>query len=327
LNEADFIIDAMNAGKVPGTRFIRTCVICLPFQCADDEQCKRSKTIFCLADETFASQISDAGFEFANYLIKSELITVDPAKFKPVVTKNTEVTADEETEPVEQQEELTEESDFIEWLRKAVKLYGVSNKKEKEKLLVLKDIFLDIASRYDDNAKTLLVIIDNIENPICRKELIKRLTNENKASITAFHHITGIKPAKTYKERCTQLEKITKANYADKPLPYVSKLTTDQEAYNDTFYIASENPDKSVFFIESRGRKWQYNGFEFFIQRHDAGLYMATEGKTGFKMAANCKSIEELQDAIKKKADSEGFGDKINGLVDKNGISPLYKDE
>lgn len=115
--------------------------------------------------------------------------------------------------------------------------------------------------------------------------------------------------------------------YAPHPTPYKSKLTADQEAYNDTFYIASENRDKSVAFMESRGRKWKYGDLDFFIQRQGAGLYMATEGKTGFKIAANCTSIEELQAAVKNKTDADGFDKKIDGIVEKNGISPLYKDE
>lgn len=325
MSEAEFIADSMKSGKMPGTRIIRTCVICQPFQCDEDVLCKRGKLIYCLADDTSASQISDAGYEFANYLIKSGLITVDSAKIKPFAINTAKETS--VALPTEQLEELTSESDFLEWLRKAVSLYGINNKQEIEKLAVLKDIFLDIAGRYDDNAKSLLVVIDNIENPICRKDLIKRLTNDNKASIMAFQHVTGIKLAKAFKDRSIQLEKITKADYAVHPLPYKAKLTADQEAYNDTFYIAGENQDKSVIFIESRGRKWRYNDFDFFIQRHDAGLYMATEGKTGLKVAANCKSIEELQDAIKKKAESDGFDKRIDGFVEKNGLSPLYKDE
>lgn len=323
--EAEFIEESMKAGKLPGTRIIRTCVICQPFQCDNDDLCKRGKAIYCLADDAAASQISDAGYEFANYLITSGLITVDPAKIKPSV----KVTQDEpETEmpPYELLEELTSENDFIEWLRKAVSIYGAKGNQEAERFSILKEIFLDITGRYDDNAKSLLIIIDNIENPICRQELIKRLTNENKASIMAFQHITGIKLAKTLKDRSVQLAKITKADYAPHPTPYKSKLTADQEAYNDTFYIASENRDKSVAFIESRGRKWKYRDLDFFIQRQGAGLYMATEGKTGFKIAANCTSIEELQAAVKNKADADGFNKKIDGIVEKNGISPLYKD-
>ena len=327
MSEAEFIVESMRAGKIPGIRIVRTCIICQPFQCDDDELCKRGKTIYCLADDTLASQISETGYEFANYLIDSGLIAVDPERLKPAVKE-----AAPDTQTAEQEEQLvldalTSETDFIEWLRKAVSIYGINNKQEIEKLLVLKDIFLDIAGIYDDNAKSLLVVIDNVENPICRKDLIKRLTNNNKASILAFEHVTGIKLAKSLKDRNAQLEKITRADYAAHPSQYKSKLTADQEAYNDTFYIAGQKPDKSITFVESRGRKWRYSDYDFFIQRHGTGLYMATEGKTGLKVAADCKSIEELQEAVKKKADSDGFGKRIEGSVEKNGISPLYKDE
>jgi hypothetical protein len=324
ISEAEFIADCIRTGREPEIRTERDCVACPSFVCNTDETCERSKMIFCMADIMLATQITDAGYGFADYLISGEFITVERKRVKPVIAP-----VKTGIEPVVKVvEPPLSETEYDSWLKEAALQYA--NTPESAKLVILKEIFLDMTGSFEREFASLLVVIDHIENPLCREDIIKRLTNNaNKVSMAAFEHITGVKLAKAIKDRELQIENITVANYKE-PTPYKSRKTGEEGAYSDTFYTLCQNAEAGeAEFVECRGKLWKYMGYDFFVQKHEKGYFKATEGKTGVKVADNCPSVEKLQNTIKENMEKLGddFDKRINSSIEKHGMSPLYSKE
>jgi hypothetical protein len=163
--------------------------------------------------------------------------------------------------------------------------------------------------------------------------LISRLHNDNVASIKTFGYITGIKLSRIYKERRIQLETITKADYTEQPKQYKPRKNSVEADYNSVFYMKNRGGDgKTVEFVESRGRLWNYGGYEFFIVVDEQGKmkYSITEGKTGL-IAARGTTLKEAQDSVRELVNREGtpsqrtFADIVTLTVERDGISPLYQ--
>jgi len=200
----------------------------------------------------------------------------------------------------------------------------------------MRDIFFDIIGQFDESAKTLLVLIDNIGSKRCRRDLINRLHNGNTAGIKTFEQITGIKLAKTQKERSIQLETITKSDYTSRPKQYIPRTPKNEAEYNDIYYKYAKcgkgiNPE----FVESKGQIWKTNGYDFFIAFNDnnyPATYAITEGKTGYKVASG-STLEETQDIVRDllnnihigKPMDIPFAEMIEKAINKTGISPLYQ--
>jgi hypothetical protein len=184
----------------------------------------------------------------------------------------------------------------------------------------------------------LLVLIDNIENLRCRRDLISRLHNHNVASIKTFEHITGIKLDKTHKKRIAQLELIQKSDYTAKPKHYKPRKSKEQADYNDIFYKKRLNEDGiSIDFVEARGRLWNYDGYDFFItyaKKGDKISYTVTEGKTGILVTSG-NTLKEVQAAAKEITNNMRGGKPLEtpfaAILERNiknhGISPLYKEK
>jgi hypothetical protein len=190
---------------------------------------------------------------------------------------------------------------------------------------------MDAYGEYNERARELLVMIDNIDNPRCKKDIISRLHNGNWCSIKTFEHITGIKLEKTQKARRAQIETITKADYKDTPKQFKPRKTTEKVEYSDTFYKVEFNYDtKKSEFVEAIGRLWRYNGYDFYVA-HIGDNYRCTEGKTGLLVSSG-NTLKEVQDLAKQLTNNMRggkplqvpFAYMISQAIEKSGLSPLY---
>lgn len=328
MSEAEFIAYALQTGRKPEARFERPCAKCQESYCIDEDSCIKGKTVCSMTDGKYGTVITKTGYDFANYLINAGLTTYEAVQRQIIHENDEKEKADLEAARIKDETtkaaeiEAQAESDYKNWLSEATANYGTSVS-ENEKLLVQKEIFMHLLGSFKPQAIRLLVLIDNIENPRCRRDIISYLHNGNTTSIKTFEHITGIKLAKTYKERSAQLEVITKADYCELK-QYKPRKEAVAAEYNDMFFILQRG-DNGPEFVESRGRLWKYGGYDFYIQIHGKGLYKATEGKSGLKITDSCKTLDDLKKKVSGKVAEVGFIAAIEKNIESYGISPLFE--
>lgn len=331
MREAEFIAYSLQSGRKPETSIEHNCGKCQVTYCPGNDLCSHGKTVYSMSDGRFSTNITKTGYDFANFLINFGLTTFDAVQAKIDSENEEKEKKAQEAVRIEQEQKAAKEAEqqaeteYKEWLREAIANYGCIDASENEKILIQKEIFLDVQQYYHQRVIDLLVCIDNIDNPRCRRDIISRLHNHNPASIRTFEYVTGVKLAKSHKERITQLEVISKADYGA-PKQYKPRKTAVPAEYNDIFYVNRRKGDGGIEFVESRGRLWRYNGVDFFIQKDEKDRYKATEGRSGYLMTSNCQTLEELKKSVKSKIASIGdtFEKSINDVIEKYGISPLY---
>ena len=326
--EAEFIVYTLQSGRTPEPHQEYPCSKCTVGYCISHETCTKGKTMYYMTDNEYSTQITKTGFDFAQWLITEGLTTFDSVQERIAhVNAETEASKHKAAELERQSQEKAAaekqaEDDYKQWLQEAVRNYGGLNTPEGEKVLIQRDVWLDVLGEYSENARGLLVLIDNIDKPYCRRNLISRLHNDNLASIKTFECITGIKLAKTYKARKAQLEQITKADYADQPRQYKPRRVSVKTEYDTPFYILNRDGE----YVEAIGRLWQHNGCDFYIQKDSKGLYKATEGRTGATFCDPCTTLSKLYDTIKSRIEQMGdtFEANVQRYIERNGLSPLY---
>ena len=331
LAEAEFIVYALQTGYKPEPYNEYPCSKCIVRNCIGRESCNKVKTTYYMSNGKFSTKISKTGYSFAKWLMSEGLTTFDAVQERISMETAEAEALKHKAADLEQQNqsaaiaERQADENHTQWLREAIRNYGGLNTPEGEKILIQRDVWLDILGTYDDAAKGLLVLIDNIDKPLCRRDLISRLHNGNVASIKTFECITGIKLAKTYKARKTQLEQISTADYVERPKQYKPRVNPNKIDYNTPFYIC--NIDGK--FVEAAGRLWQYNGYDFYIQKDSKRLYKATEGRSGILVTDSCPTLENLYGSVKNIMAQMGdkFGANIQQKIERNGLSPLYTNQ
>lgn len=154
-------------------------------------------------------------YKFAKYIIENNFADDEIREnfiLKEQQEKNKQEQLQKNKELQEQHEkELKEKQkqEFKKWIMKEIENYN-----NIDKLNLAKEIFLHENGRYLESVlKKLLIFIENINNPLCKKELISWLHIGNKASKKVFYHITGIKLPTINKETISMLEKLTSNDY------------------------------------------------------------------------------------------------------------------
>ena len=186
------------------------------------------------------------------------------------------------------------------------------------------EVFTSIYPEYNYPLGNLSVVVyaDNIENPLCRNELISMLHNNNKASIKVFEVYTGIKLAKTHKERIAQLETIIKNDYKGIQEFKPRKKSEHTEKELETYYRRVGNE-----YIEAHGESIKIDGITFYIGKNDKGMYSITEATTGILCSSNFKTSKTAAKALIKEImqeKGEFIKNSIRGAINKGIKSPLY---
>lgn len=281
-----------------------------------------SKIEYCLRNtDGFSYQISKTEYDFAQYLIEKELVSVEAAEAF-ICAENERIHSEQMMREAEEKQRLDAadkeriaKENYKIWLATQTELYD-----DQKKIQLQRDIFLHITGTYYPRAKELLVLIDNIDYPICRNELIKRLWYANAASKKTFEHITGIKLPQTDKATKDILSRISSMDYKGmmeyKPR---KKATPAQE---ESFYIMVEGS-----FQEVLGEPFTKYGFEMFIRKRKE-KHMISEARSGVLLVTG-KTKQNAIDELKRFVDKmtiEGVKCETEKLIEKYGISPRYKD-
>ena len=263
-------------------------------------------------------------FDFAIYIIENFKTLDDVQSF--INTESDRIKAEQEAE----EKRIEEEKADKEAKEQAKKEFENWKCDEIEKLVdtdihkLCAEVFTSIYPDYNYPLGNLSVVVyaDNIENPLCRNELISMLHNNNKASIKVFEVYTGIKLAKTHKERITQLETITKNDYKGIQEFKPRKKSEHVEKELETYYRRVNDG-----YVEAQGESVKIDGITFYIGKNDKGMYSITEATTGILCSSNFKTSKTAAKALIKEImqeKGEFIKNSIRGAINKGIKSPLY---
>jgi len=228
-----------------------------------------------------------------------------------------------------QQEKLDKElleqqsKEFDLWLAEQVENYS-----DNTKLDLAKSIFLDKQGDYNElYLCKLLVLIDNIDNPMCRDKLENWLHADNTTSKKLFYHITGVKLPSTNKGTVEIIDGLTLSDYQG-IIPYKKKKQkVNKEVITDTFYrLVTKYHD--YHFETVIGESITKYGLDMFIVNVN-NQYQLLESKGGNLLVSKVNTKTELMNKLKSLVEQYGI-DHINKLIqnsiDKFGVSPKYQD-
>lgn|GEM_PF-3400792 len=332
ISEAEYIAYCLQIGRKPSESVDTRCFKCLKNNCTGKTECPNGRKVYRIGDESFGAIISKLGYGFANFLVLNKLTTYEAVQAvvdnnRTLYERKTTVSLPEPAVDTIIDTAHKNDDDYFKWLHQKVTEYGSANLFESAKLKTQREIFLDILWQYDDFFdKRLLVLIDNIGNERCRKDLVTHLQKNNRASITVFEKITGIKLPKYPHERKSLLDKTTFAEFTLHPAEYVPRNPKESKEYSDRFYMWCIREDKKYGWVECRGKLWRYGISDFFIQKEPGGNFRAFEGRTGLKARDKCVSVDSLQEAIITKINKLGvkYEEHIKSALKISGMSPLY---
>ena len=263
-------------------------------------------------------------FDFANYIIDNFKTLDDIQNY--INVESDRIKAEQEAEQKRIEEEKADKEakeqvkkDFENWKCDEVqKLIDTDIHK------LCAEVFTSIYPDYNYPLGNLSIIVyaDNIENPLCRDGLISMLHNNNKASIKVFEVYTGVKLAKTHKERISQLETITKNDYKGMQEFKPRKKSEHTEKELETYYRRVGNE-----YIEAHGESIKIDGITFYIGKNDKGMYSITESTTGILCSSDFKTSKtaaktQIKEIMQEKG--EFIKNSINGAINKGIKSPLY---
>ena len=263
-------------------------------------------------------------FDFANYIIDNFKTLDDIQNF--INTESDRIKAEQEAE----EKRIADEKADKEAKEKVKKEFENWKCNEIQKLIdtdvhkLCAEVFTSIYPEYNYPLGNLAVVVyaDNIENPLCRNELISMLHNNNKASIKVFEIYTSVKLAKTHKERVAQLESITKNDYKGMQEFKPRKKSEHTEKELETYYRRIGNE-----YIEAHGESIKIDGITFYIGKNDKGMYSITESTTGILCSSDFKTNKTAAKMLIKEImqeKGEFIKNSINGAINKGIKSPLY---
>lgn len=258
-----------------------------------------------------------------NGLNKEEVIitydNADVAYYESLKQAEQEEIARQEAE---EQRKTEEKENFKIWMHKESEKIPDFQKE------IIDSIFLSIYGQENTWNYSLAVCINNYNNPLCKKEVITRLHNDNKASIKIFECLTGLKLPKGYKERKEYLESISVLDFKEVVDYKPRKKREEKEVQKEEFYINEYTPD---------GQKWtkviaepftKY-GVDMFI-RCSNGSFSISLAEAGMKVCDG-KTKTECLNKLKKFVDDRGketflqmVKDATERMYKATGINPRY---
>lgn len=271
----------------------------------------KPKTIYRFSndEENYIYDITKIEYDFANYVINNfdniEIALEEENNRLIQIQKDLE--EKKRIEQVKQLQEEQEKENYKKWLELEVENYN-----NIELVEFVKNIYMDRLNNYNVVAiKKLLVLIDNIDNKLCRDDLINWLHNSNTTTIKAFYHITGIKLEKNYSDRIEQIKSIRKSNF--KGIIDYAPATIKEERELQEFKIRKGNIIEVV-----KGEKLENDfGLNTFIFKDDNGKYSITEGKTGIAIINNIGNKSEIIKSFKDRLTKDDMITKLKAEIEK----------
>lgn len=266
--------------------------------------------------------ITKTQFDFANWLIENNIKTEDDVRRLESMEDGRIKDIEDEKNRVEQDEKdkieslKEEQNNFDKWLEDETKKVIDNND---GRIALLKEVYMNELGRFFTKAIELIVLIDNIDDTMCKKELIhNRLHNGNKATKKAFSYITGIKLPDTSKGTSEVINGLSSKDFECKVSNAVndvnSEISNIEDDKNDselsTFKIrVGSEMVRSVkgFILE--------NDFSIplFVHKHDSG-YNISHLPTGIAICVNIDSKNDLVKELENAIDRIGM-DKLRGFI------------
>lgn len=273
-------------------------------------------------------ELNKTQYNFVCYLLENNLnteekiIAYDKADIERVEALQ-RAEDDEKARQEEAQRKAEEEKEnFKRWM------WEESEKIPQFQKDIVDAIFLNIYGQENKWNYSIVLCINNYNNPMCKAEIISRLHNDNKASIKIFECLTGLKLPKGYKERIAYLDGLTVADFKDavdyKPRKK-AEHTEEKEVQKEEFYILLSNFTWNKVLAEPI-KKY---GIDMFIWC-DNGTWKLSHAEVGMCITTGRNKTECMQ-KLKETIDKKGI-DAFNQLVENNkqtifnraGMNPRY---
>jgi len=281
-------------------------------------------------DDSFY-HITKTEYNYALYLLVNNFLDEQRVK-EFIIAENNQLLQSVQDEFNRKQQEKErketlerEKQEFDNWL-----IEQANNYNNDDKLDIAKNIFLDIQSQYNElMLYKFLVLIENINNSMCKDMLKSWLHTNNPISKKVFYHITGIKLPSTSKSTIPLLDSLNVADFKGiilytKKQSKVDKLK--KEVITDTFYKLVRKPEPH--YEEVIGIPISKYGLDMFITQDANGVHNISEAKSGL-LITNASKKNELMKKLKDIIEQYGV-EKVNQMIqdqiDRIGISPKYKD-
>lgn len=257
-------------------------------------------------------KITKTEYNFAIYIQKNNLVLLD--KVYELLQNEKKILEKVEREKIlniKKQEAIKENRNkFDDWVLSESQIYS-----DETKLYIQKLINLDLLGYYYPSVKKLLVLIDNIDNPLAKEELSQILNTYSFVSKKTFKYITGISLPKSNKEIKNLISNLSYKNFKN-PIEYKpSKKLTDS---SKKIYYQNINGK----FYEILGEPLDIDNINLFIT--DSDYYSIFEVKTGILISTG--STKEIAiSAFRKNINDfgvENFNKEIEKLINKYGLSP-----
>lgn len=274
-------------------------------------------------------ELKKTEYDFVRYLIENGLDTeesmltydkVDIERLEALKQKEQEEKARQEAE---EQKRVEEKEKFDRWI------WEESQKIPLFQRDLIDSIFLAIYGEANTWNYSLAVCINNYNNPLCKKEVIARLHNDNKASIKIFECLTGLKLPKSYKKRKTYLEGLTVSDFKEVAEYKPRKKREEKEVQKEEFYIIEGSPSdrRRKKILAEPITKYAVDMFIFYSN----GNWNLSLAESGLKVTSRRTKAECMKN-LKKVIDKSGKDPFVKLVKDQTervkklmGINPRYK--
>lgn len=257
-------------------------------------------------------ELNKTQYDFVCYLLENGLNTEEKIlAYDTADIERIEAVQRAEAEEKARQEETKAKEDAERERMKRIIAEKSQYISEEEKAIV-ESVFLSIYGQTNNWNYSLVALIHNFDDKYCKEEVISRLHNDNKASIKIFECITGLKLPKSYKERKTFLEGLTKEDFQEmvqyKPRKK-AEHTEEKEVQKEEFYtFMGDNSWRKV--IAEPITKY---GIEMFLHC-DNGTWKISHAEVGMSLASG-KNKTECMQKLKELVDNKGM-DFLNNRIE-----------
>ena len=196
---------------------------------------------------------------------------------------------------------------------------------ENEKLATAREIWKYYHPEIDLEfaLRKLLVLIDNIDDPLCKNDLVARLHIDNKASRKIFECVTGLKLPATLGDTKLYMINMDSSKYKE-PIEFKPRAKAEPKE-QEVFYIAKTIKNGNVDFVPVQGERLEKYGLKMFVHKTD-DEWSASSQTTGCKLASGKTKTEMLDNLAKtvKNFTVCKIREAENVFTDKYGWSPLF---
>jgi hypothetical protein len=266
-------------------------------------------------------EVNKTEHDFALYLLNQNIASEVDANRLIAAERERMACEQRQRDEREQQKQEAEQAskkekdDFKAWLHELEASYP-----NQERLDLMKDIFTSMVGSSNPRVD-LLVLIENIDKPLCRDKLISRLHTGNKASRKTFECVTGLKLPKTAKDTRTFLLALSSDDYKDS-IPFKERRSPS-ETPKETFYTLMRDGAFEKVMAEPLSKY----GMSLFIHQSN-NTYKISEAKSGACVASGKTKQAALGELTKLvgRMTAETIEQSVQANIARHGLSPRYQE-